>query len=1002
MLIFSQRFAALLAVCLLLACAPSLMAQGTTADVVGTVTDTSGGVLPGANVTIKNLGTNVSRSITTSGTGTYAFSLLPVGSYSISIEASGFKTFTVPNVALSIGDRARVDAKMEVGAISETVEVTAASAGVLQTDSATVGGLVTDKAVQDLPVNGRNFMKLVQLAPGANESSQSTLGGGTRPDDRRQTSSVSVNGINDQANNFLLDGMDNNERAIATIIVKPSIDALQEVKVQTNLYGADVGRAGGAVINMITKSGTNSFHGTLFEFVRNDMFDAKDFFNVPQAGNPLAGTKPKYRQNQFGGSIGGPIIKDKTFFFADYEALRIIQSQTRSVKIPTACQLGREACNGVTQMGNFSDISTVLNNPITNTPLPSNIMPTSLINPVGRNYASLYPTLTKAACPNPTNCQFISSPARTQFAHTADLRFDHHFSDKDTLFARYSINDTQSAYPGWLPNANVAGISNINVVGSGFGGNFAGTAYQRQQSIALSFTHIFRPNLMLQLGAQVARFVTISEPINKGKMQDAFGGPANVNSSYPGTEGLAFIWFTADGYGGLGDQFALPTAYWDTNYQYTGNIVWTKGSHNIKFGASMLRRDWSQFQVLFKAGIQVGNNRSGNAMVNLMAGTYNLVLRDLSLIAPQYRTWETGMYIQDDWRVNNWLTLNLGVRYDIFTPLKEKFDHLSNFDITKADVRAGGKMWIAGQNGISDTVNIKTQYGDIQPRIGFAATIAKGTVLRGGFGMSYHPTNVASPAALKNAPFSSAATVVNAAIIAGAPIPALTLSDPLPAIVPGATCLSASCGAPAGSSFTIAQATDQDYKYSRIYMYNLLLEKEFAGNVLSLGYIGTAGRNLGRIYNNANMPLPPFGPGGCGIYPVPASCQPYSAELPFVSRVQLLRTNGSLNYNAFQIIFQRRYKSGLTMSSNYTWGRALADTGGPGGACTACGIVLNNVHYDYGNSDFDVRHRFVFTANYELPFGKSLTGVARQRDRRMGSERNLPVFHRHSLHRRQL
>jgi hypothetical protein len=637
-----RKFALLLGLRLSLSGATSLMAQTTTAEIVGTVTDPSGGVVPGAHVTAKNVATNISRSGTTSGTGSYAISLLPSGSYALSIEANGFKTFTVPSVVLAAGDHARIDAGMEVGSLTELVEVSSESAGALQTDTATVGGLVTDKAVQDLPVNGRNFIRLVQLAPGANESNQSTLGNGTRPDDRRQSSSVSVNGQNDSANNFLLDGMDNNERAIATIIVKPSIDALQEVKVQTNLYGADVGRAGGAVINMVTKSGTNKFHGTLFEFVRNDIFDAKDFFNIPQVGNPLAGVKPEYRQNQFGGSIGGPIVRDKTFFFADYEALRIIQGQTHQVKIPTACELGREACNGVTQFGNFSDISTPLNNPVTREPLPNNIMPASLINPVGQNLASLYPTLTSAACPDASNCMFISSPNKTQYAHTADLRIDHHFSDSDSMFGRYSINNTDTFIPDWLPVSSVAGVSDIHSVGSGFQQNFAGTAYQRQQSLALSFTHISKPTLMLQLGAQVARFVTDSEPLNQGNLQDQLGGPANLNSSLAGTQGLAFIWFTADNYAGLGDQFTLPTAYWDTNYQYVVNVIWSKGSHNVKFGMNVLRRDWSTFQQLFKGAFQIGNQVSGNAMVNLMAGTYFLHLRNESLVAPQYRSTEYG------------------------------------------------------------------------------------------------------------------------------------------------------------------------------------------------------------------------------------------------------------------------------------------------------------------------------------------------------------------------
>ncbi len=239
-------------------------AQVTTADIVGRVTDTSGAVLPGVTVTAENLATHSSRSTITSETGDYVFNLLPIGAYTVKIELTGFKTQTT-RMELATGDRARLDAQLQVGEVSQSIEV-AAEVTALQTDNSTVGGLVTSQAVQDLPVNGRNFIRLVQLAPGATESVQSSLGGGTRPDDRRQTSTVSANGQTDSSNNFLLDGMDNNERAIATIIVKPSIDALQEVKVDSNMYSAEVGRAGGAVINMVTKSGTNTFHGTLLSF----------------------------------------------------------------------------------------------------------------------------------------------------------------------------------------------------------------------------------------------------------------------------------------------------------------------------------------------------------------------------------------------------------------------------------------------------------------------------------------------------------------------------------------------------------------------------------------------------------------------------------------------------------------------------------------------------------------------------------------------------------------
>ena len=290
--------------------ASAAVAQVTTADIVGRVTDSSNAVLPGATVTVENAGTHETRVAPTNESGDYAFTLLPIGTYTIKIELQGFSSQNA-RLTLAAGDRARIDAKLQVGAVAENVTVTGESP-LLQTDTATLSSLVTEKAVQDLPVNGRNFVRLVQLVPGATEGVPNSLASGTRPDDRRQTSAISINGALDNQNNQLIDGIDNNERFIGTVIVKPSIDAIAEVKVQTNMYTAEVGRTAGGVVNIVTKSGSNGFHGSLFEFNRNDRFDARNFFAT-------TGPKPALDQNQFGGSVGGPVARNRTFFFGDFE-----------------------------------------------------------------------------------------------------------------------------------------------------------------------------------------------------------------------------------------------------------------------------------------------------------------------------------------------------------------------------------------------------------------------------------------------------------------------------------------------------------------------------------------------------------------------------------------------------------------------------------------------------------------------------------------------------------
>src|SRR6266480_3906012 len=331
---------------LVLALPVATRAQVTTADIVGRVTDATGAVLPGATVTIENVGTHDIRTLPTNASGDYVFTLLPIGTYTVKIELQGFGTQN-SRVPLSAGDRARVDAKLQLGAVTESITVTAESP-LVQTDSSTVGTLINLKNVSDLPVNGRNFVRLVQAIPGANEGLPNSLASGTRPDDRRQTSAISINGGGDNQNNQLIDGIDNNERFIGTVIVKPSIDAIAEVKVQTNMYTAEVGRTAGGVVNIVTKSGSNDFHGSLFEFNRNDRFDARNFFAT-------TGPKPALDQNQFSGSAGGPMVRNKTFFFGDFEGFRSTQGVTFVSTVPTAKM----------RAGDFSEVSAILYDPAT-------------------------------------------------------------------------------------------------------------------------------------------------------------------------------------------------------------------------------------------------------------------------------------------------------------------------------------------------------------------------------------------------------------------------------------------------------------------------------------------------------------------------------------------------------------------------------------------------------------------------------------------------------------
>src|SRR6266446_10619386 len=332
----SKRFAFALSACLIALgffAVNRASAQVNTADILGTITDAGGAVIPGAKISVQNTATNDTKTATSNATGDFIFNLMQPGQYTVTVEATSFKKATV-SLAVSAGDRARANVQRQVGEVTQTVEVQAQSPA-LQTDSATLSTIVAAQSVQDLPLNGRNFVTLVQSTVGVAIGPSNSILSGTRPDERRQTANISANGQNEVFNNQLIDGMDNNEREQFTLLLRPSIDMIQEVKVDTNSYPAEVGRAGGAVVNLLTKSGTNDFHGGLYEYLRNDKLNANDFF-----ANKAGVVRPKYRQNQYGGSLGGRIIKDKTFFFGDYEGLRIVQGvPTGNIFTPTRFEI---------------------------------------------------------------------------------------------------------------------------------------------------------------------------------------------------------------------------------------------------------------------------------------------------------------------------------------------------------------------------------------------------------------------------------------------------------------------------------------------------------------------------------------------------------------------------------------------------------------------------------------------------------------------------------------
>ena len=893
------------------------LAQVTSADIVGRVTDTSGAVLPGATVIVENLGTGETRAMPANEAGDFAFNLLPIGRYAVRIELQGFRGQTT-NVTLATGDRIRVDGKLQIGTVQETITVTAAVSP-LQTDTSTVSALVTEKAVQDLPVNGRNFVRLIQSVPGAHEGVPNSLASGTRPDDRRQTSAISINGALDNQNNQMIDGIDNNERSIGTIGVKPSIDAIAEVKVQTNLYTAEVGRTAGGVVNIITKSGTNDFHGSAFEFVRNDKFDARNFFSS---------VKPILSQHQYGGSIGGPIARNRTFFFADYEGFTHTSGVVNVATVPTLAM----------RRGDFSEIGVPIYDPTATprTPFPNSQIPGNRLDPIAQRYLALYPEPNSPGLAN----NFRGIAERTQDTSTADIRIDHRFNDSNTLFARYSWNDSDTFTPGVLPAVN-------GVEPGGNGGAFAGPNLSKAHGIQTNYTRIFSPSLLSEVKVGYTKVDIQSLPLNHGSnLANEFGiANANIdeNSSHLTPMNPA-------GYTSVGDGIFIPLILINDTVHFTAAVTHIRGTHNLKIGGGLIARQFTVFQSSFPVGQYAfdatltnnGAGAGGHSIASFLLGYPRQVQRANSLIYPYYHTNEPGVYVQDDWRATSWLTLNLGVRYDVFTPFTEESNQMSNLDLNTLTLQ------IAGENGVSKSAGVKTDYGNVAPRFGFAATLPGNMVVRGGYGLSYFPGNYMSQSYMKNQPFVSAyGPVLNAAVSGGTPN--VRLSDGLPVPVPTDT---------VNLSGTI-NALEPDFKSTRVQQFNVTVEKEFAGNLAAAAYVGSRGDRVAFVIPNIN--LAPVGPGT--IDPR----RRFFDRLPRVTTIGLFADDFESAHDALQLVFQRRYRDGFTFSTHYT----MAQTEWTQLAPWDINVI------ERFNADFDVRHRWGVTANYELPFGRSMTSAAR-------------------------
>ena len=583
---------------------------------IGRVNARTGTPVVGATISLEESGTRRRTSTISTTGGSFQFSGVPAGEYRLEISAHGYRTFVVAQLPLVAGDVANANAVLDPGNAADLVMGSSGSV------TSRVGTALAGKSVSDLPENQRNFVNVVQVFDGANEGSTNASASGSRPGAQHDSSAVSIGGEPEGSNFSQIDGMDNNERINSKIAVHPSVEAVEAVQIFASAYPASMGQAGGGFINVVTTSGHDTVHGSVYEYFRNDLLDAFPY----QFG--AHNSKPELRQNQFGASAGGPLIQRKTFLFGDYEGFRLVQGRAPvALTVPTAYQDAHP--------GDFTDMGGPLLNQL---------------DPVGLAYFGLYPL------PNVqgSDDQFVSAPSGSNFSHTADLRIDQHLTERESLFGRFSYNNTQVYIPGQFPAVEKAGV---RIEPGGSLSSFAGNMHDLGMNTIIEWDHQFRQSLSLALrGGYVYWHESDTSLNSRVAVNQAFGQPGiNLGSTGNGLAPISVLSASPLG----ADGFWRPLDQGDHTIQFSGMLTSTRGAHSLVAGATMVHRQWFNIGSADSLGLWKVND-----LPSLLRGQFIGVDREVDLVEPRLHTWEWSAYMQDTWKVNSSLTLDVGLRYD--------------------------------------------------------------------------------------------------------------------------------------------------------------------------------------------------------------------------------------------------------------------------------------------------------------------------------------------------
>jgi Carboxypeptidase regulatory-like domain/TonB dependent receptor-like, beta-barrel/TonB-dependent Receptor Plug Domain len=895
-------------------------AQVDRATLTGTVKDSTGAVVPGATVTVT--GPQAPTATTTNAEGTYLVVSLVPGRYVVAAEMSGFQKAS-RTVILEVGQRGRVDFALGVGGATETVTVQG-EVRLLNTEQSSLGTVMDQGKVANLPLAIRNWDDLLALVPGVQGDRFTEQGGGTS---FGRTGGVNVHGVRAIQNNFLLDGVDNNSisenvQELTTQVSRPSVDAIQEFKVVTSPYSAEYGRSPGAAISVSTKSGTNDFHGTAYDFYRNQSLDSNDFFS--KRANVA---KPPNKQNQFGANLGGPISKDKAYFFADYEGTRITRGVTRITNVPTADQR-----NGI--------FTTAVKDPLTGANFANNTIPANRIDPTAAAILALVPL------PN--------QPGANNFLRVADItdnndrlltRLDLHLSQNDNVFARYIYSNRQRNIPGAFGG-----------VLDGTGTSAFGDQTIKTNGVVGGWTRIFSPTVVNEL-----RFNW--QQSTSDARQQPFGqqptGAALVRNSITdpivagGLPGISIdTYFQGSGLGRLGSPDFLPKFQHTNQYELLDSVSWLKGRHAFKLGADLIMMK-NQFMDVpaTRGSLTFRNKFTGNSLADYLLG-YVSDFQLSNVYAVDQRHSVAMFFVQDDWKVNSKLSLNLGLRYDFITPALEASNRQTNFNPAGT-----GSLVFAKDGSLEERGLVKPDRNNFAPRLGFVYKIDDRTLVRGGYGIFY---NLFDRVGSEDQLSLNVPGLINNTVTSSSTAPLFLLQNGFPAGFLNPPSLDPAAG---DLRRIRLRAVAHDAPKTRLQQASIGFQRELIRNVvISADGVWTKGSNLATLVN-LNQPLPNAA-GSIVGQPVPYP--------NFGTFIEWRADNGKSEYKGIDLGLERRFANGFGFGVAYTLGDSKDNSSEQltTQGSNAFPQDARNFTNWYGPSDYDVRHRLAVNYVVELPFGK--------------------------------